>query len=316
MKGRIISFGAYLPSKVIYNADLPASLETSDEWIRTRTGILKRHIVEDDEFTSDIAAKAANIALENASMSPLDIDMIIVATTTPDMVFPSTACIVQRKIGANKAVAFDVQAVCSGFVFGLDIASSYISSGKAENILLIGAETMSKIVDWSDRSTCVLFGDGAGAVVIKKDQKQGILSSEIHSDGRFADILYTEYHQGNNFPSSYIKMNGREVYKKAIDKMSSSLISSIEKSGKTMDEIDYIVPHQANIRIIESIAKHLNISSEKVIITVDQHANTSAATIPLAMYEYYVQGKFKEGDLIAMTALGGGMTWGSAVIVL
>ena len=312
---KIIAAGSYLPKKIVTNYDLEKKIDTTNEWIVERTGILKRHIVE-NELTSDISVKAAINALNNSDIDILDIDMIIVATTTPDLTFPSTATIIQSKIGAKNAFAFDIQAVCSGFVYALSVANNFIKTGQASNILVIGADTLSKIVDWQDRNTCVLFGDGAGAVILSAtdNKNEGILSSHLASDGNLVNILKTTGGISLAKNTGYIEMSGKEVFKHAVEKMSDCVIKSLNSANLSIENIDLLIPHQANIRILNSVAKKLKLPLEKVIVTVQDHANTSAASIPLALDFALQNNKIKKNDVIVMEALGGGLTWGSVVV--
>ncbi|RYZ85971.1 MAG: ketoacyl-ACP synthase III [Proteobacteria bacterium] len=276
---------------------------------------MQRHIADESELTSDMAYYAAFYALEKSGLSREDIDLIIVATTTPDRTFPSVATIVQNRLGIKGGAAFDVQAVCTGFIYAIDIANNYIKANKANNIIVVGAESMSKIIDWRDRSTCILFGDGAGAVILSKTQENtGIISSDIESDGSYGSLLYTDGGVCINKSSGVIVMNGTELMKLATEKMSESILSITEKNNFIIDDIKYIIPHQANIRIISAIERKTQIPSNKVIITVDKHANTSAASIPIALCEAWEQGRVKEGDLICVAAFGSGFTWGSALL--
>lgn len=313
----IVGIGAYLPQKIITNNDLAQSVETTDEWIISRTGIKKRHIVE-DELTSDLAAKAVLNALEYANLTPNDLDGIIVATATPDLIFPSTATSVQHKIGMQKGFAFDISAVCSGFIYALSVADSMIKAGNLKRIAVVGAEVLSKIVDWTDRSTCVLFGDGAGAVILEatKEKNRGIIGTEIHSDGSLVDILKVNGGVVKGSPEAKIEMNGREVFKNAVEKMSSSATNLLKSHQVDLSNIDWILTHQANYRIMQTVAQKLGIAEDKVIMTIDQHANTSAASIPLALDVYVKTGRVKKRDLILMTAVGAGLTWGSALLKL
>lgn len=304
---KIISCGSYLPKKRVLNAELPAALETSDEWIRSRTGITQRYIAAEGEYTSDLAAEAAKVALQKAGLN--SVDAIIVATTTPDNTFPATAVAVQRKLGFDTGFAFDIQAVCAGFVYALASADNFIKTGQIKTALVIGAETMTRIVDWNDRGTCVLFGDGAGAVVLSASNEPGIIATKLHSDGKFAEHLYAK---GPAFDDGLLKMNGREVYKHAVDKMGKAIVEALEAGNKTIADLNWLIPHQANLRIMTSIAEHFAIPMDRVVETVSKHANTSAASIPLAICEN--EKNFKKGDLVALTALGGGFSWGSALI--
>ena len=313
---KIIASGSYLPTKILTNADLEKMVDTTDDWITTRTGIKKRHIAEKNELTSDLGFNAAKKALEKSGLKAKDIDAIILATTTPDLTFPATATKIQAKLGAVNAFAFDVQAVCSGFVYALNVADNFIKTGQAKNIVVIGAETLSRIVDWQDRNTCVLFGDGAGAVVLSRseDESSGILATKISSDGTLNDILKTSGGTSFSQNAGLIEMQGKEVFKHAVEKMSGSVIATLEKAGLTIADIDLLVPHQANLRILAGVAKKLNLSDDKVMVTVPDHANTSAASIPLALDIALQENKIKKGDIVVFEALGGGLTWGSVVV--
>lgn len=311
----IKSTGVYLPEKVVTNHDLEKTIETSDEWIVARTGIKERHIAAESELTSDMAVAASKQALARADLRPNDIDIIIVATTTPDQIFPSTGTIVQQKLGLHKGAAFDIQAVCSGFVYGLSTADAYIRSGMAKRILLIGAEKMSAIVDWQDRGTCILFGDGAGAVVLEAtdDESRGVLSSDIRSDGAYNDILYVDGGPAQHKHGS-VHMEGREVFKHAVSKMAAIVEEGLKRNGLTTKDMDLLIPHQANVRILQSVAKKLRLRDDQVMVTVQGHANTSAASIPLALDQALQEDRIKEGDIVSLVALGGGLTWGDCVI--
>ncbi len=314
----ITGTGSYLPEKIITNDDLAKTLQTSDDWIKQRTGIGKRHVVADGQKTSDIGFEAAKKALESVAMDPQEIDCIIVATTTPDDTFPATATKVQALLGAVNAFAFDVQAVCAGFVYGLDVGDALIKSGKADKVLVIGAESFSRILDWNDRTTAVLFGDGAGAVVLEATQTSkvtdwGILGSVLYSDGRLRDILYVDGGVSSTRTTGFVRMEGKEVFRHAVEKLSSATQAVLDQAGLVADDIDWLVPHQANIRIIDSMQKKLNLASEKVICTVSEHANTSAASIPLALDIAVRDGRIKQGDIVAFEAIGGGLAWGAAV---
>ena len=314
----VVATGSYLPAKIVTNHDLAQTVDTSDEWIFERTGIKERHIAAKDELTSDIAANAARAALASSSV-PIaieEIELIIVATTTPDLTFPATATTLQAKIGAKNAFAFDVQAVCSGFVYALTIADNFIKSGQVKNALVVGAETLSRIVDWQDRNSCVLFGDGAGAVILQAshEENRGIISSKLSSDGLLNDILKTSGGPSFNQQSGVIHMAGKEVFKHAVEKMAKSVIDVLEKVGLKPSDIDLLVPHQANARILSAVSTRLGIAENKVILTVANHANTSAASIPLALDFANKNNRIKKGDLVVMEALGGGLTWGSVVL--
>jgi 3-oxoacyl-[acyl-carrier-protein] synthase-3 len=313
---KITATGSYVPSKIVTNFDLSKDVDTSDEWIVERTGIKQRHIADKSELTSDLAFKASQNLLENCKIKVEEIDMIIVATTSPDLTFPSTACILQNKLKAHKAFCFDVQAVCSGFVYAISVANNFIQNGSAKKVLVVGSETLSRIVDWSDRNTCVLFGDGAGAVMLEASTEEncGIISYSLHSDGSLTDILKTTGGSSFNQKAGFIEMSGREVFKHAVDKMANSVIETLEKVNLKVEDIDLLIPHQANLRILNSVATRLKIPLEKVIITVENHANTSAASIPLALDFANKNNKIKKGDLIVLEALGGGLTWGSIAL--
>ncbi|WP_445678637.1 beta-ketoacyl-ACP synthase III [Radicibacter daui] len=314
----IAGCGASLPPRVVTNDDLAKTVETNDEWITRRTGIRQRHIADEGMLTSHLATEAAQAALKDAAersgVAPEDIGFVIVATTTPDNIFPATAVRVQAALGVG-GFAFDVQAVCSGFVYALSIADNFIKNGQAKAGLVIGADTLSRIVDWQDRGTCVLFADGAGAVVLSatdKDNPRGILSTHLYSDGSFYDLLYVDGGPSSTESSGKIRMNGREVYRHAVQRMSEVTQEALEKNGMTPAELDWLVPHQANLRIMEACAERLSFPIEKVATAVTHHANTSAATIPLALAEMASDGRLKEGDMVIAPALGGGLTWGAA----
>ena len=309
--------GAYLPETILTNDDLSKFVDTDDNWIRQRTGIISRRKANPEELTSDLAVKAANEALLSSGLNISDIDCIIVATTTPDCTFPSTATIVQEKLGAHNAFAFDVQAVCAGFVYALSVANGLMSAGQGSNTLVIGAETFTKLLDWSDRSTCVLFGDGAGAVVLqaeKSEQGYGIIANALHSDGRYKDILYVDGGVSSTGTIGHVKMQGRDVFKHAVEKLAAAMDEVLHISNLTSDDIDWLVPHQANIRIINAMQKKLKLPDEKVIKTVSHHANTSAASIPLALTSGVESGQIKSGHLLALEAIGGGLSWGASLV--
>ena len=312
---QIVGWGEYLPEKVLTNDNLSETIETSDEWIFPRTGIKQRHIALKKEFTSDLAINAAKEAFVNSTISPSDIDCVIVATTTPDDTFPSTATKVQHFFKMKDTPAFDIQAVCSGFIYSLQIADSFIKCGNAKNILVIGAETLSKIVDWKDRRTCVLFGDGAGAVIVSaSEESRGILATKIYSDGSWHDSLYSDGGPSFNQKVGKIRMNGQDIFKQAVNKLSEATSKALDQCNLSIKDIDWFIPHQANQRIISSTAKKLGINEEKTISTVKFHANTSAASIPLALSSAIKNGKIKDNHLIAMCAIGGGLTWGSCIL--
>ena len=305
MFSKIIGTGGYLPKKIVTNKDLESTIDTTDEWIVERTGIKQRHIAEENETTSSMAVQASIDALNSANIQPEDIDLIIVATTTPDQIFPSTACIVQNKLKI-KAPAFDIQAACTGFVYALSIADNYIKAGLNKNILVIGAEKYSNLLDWNDRSTCVLFGDGAGAVILSAQSEPGIISTHIHADGKYNDLLSVE--------NNHIKMKGNEVFKVAVNTLSKLVDETLSINNMTKSDVDWLVPHQANLRIIKAAAKKLSMSLDQVVITVDKHANTSAASIPLALNEAVKDGRIKRDQVILLEAFGSGFTWGSVLL--
>ena len=315
IRSRIISTGSYLPEKIMSNSDLEKIVETSDEWIFQRSGIKNRHIAADEQSTSDLAVNAARNALDSAGLQPDDIDGIIVATTTPDQTFPSVAVMVQEKLGVPVGIAFDVQAVCTGFVYALSVADNFIKAGQLKRVLVIGAEKMSSILDWTDRTTCVLFGDGAGAVILEAQENSdaGILSTHLYADGRMKDILYTDGGVSTTKNSGHIVMHGREVFKHAVTLMADAVVKALEENNLEGSAIDWLVPHQANIRIIEATARKLSLPMERVVVTVANHGNTSAASIPLALDHAVRNGQVKEGQLVLFEALGGGLTWGSAL---
>lgn len=311
----IIGYGHYLPKKIMDNESLKKFVDTSDEWIFSRTGIKQRHIAEKKELTSDLAIKAAKDAFESFKIDPKEIDCIIIATTTPDNTFPSTATKVQHHFLIKNIPSFDIQAVCSGFIYGIQIADSFIKSQKYNKILLIGAETLSKIIDWKDRRTCVLFGDGAGSLILSSSsKKKGVLSSEIYSDGQWKDSLYADGGPSLNQKVGKIRMQGQDIFKQAVKKLSESTLKALNQSNLSIDDINWFIPHQANQRIILSTAKKLGISDNKTISTVRSHANTSAASIPLAMSSAFKSGKIKKNDILALCAIGGGLTWGSCIL--
>lgn len=317
----VLGSGAYLPEKVLTNNDLASMVETSDEWIQQRTGIRERRIAAEGELTSDLATRAAQAALVNAGISADEIDLIVLATATPDNTFPATAVTVQDRLGITRGAAFDLQAVCSGFVYALSTADAMLKAGHGTTALVIGAETFSRILDWTDRSTCVLFGDGAGALVMRRDDSQkgdnsdrGLLSSHLRSDGRYRDKLFVDGGPSSTGTIGHLRMEGREVYKHAVAKISDVIEDAFSQTGFTIDDLDWFVPHQANIRIIDATAKKFGIDSDKVVRTVDRHGNTSAASIPLALAEAAADGRIKQGDLLLLESMGGGFTWGSALL--
>ena len=311
----ILGCGSYLPKKILTNNDLSKKLDTSDEWIKSRTGIRQRHIADKNQLNSDLGYEAAKKAIINAKIKISDIDLIIVATSTPDHTFPSTATKVQAKLGIKKGFAFDIQAACSGFIYAMSVADNYILNNQATNALVIGSEIFSRILDWNDRSTCVLFGDGAGAIVLsKKKRNSGIISTELYSDGRFYDLLYVDGGVASNQKAGQIKMKGREVFRHAVEKLSECIKLSLKKNNLKKDNIDWIIPHQANKRIMDLIAVKLGIPEGKILQTVDKYANTSSASIPLTL-DYALKKKIiKRGDIIIFEAIGGGLTWGCSIV--
>ena len=316
----VLGCGSYLPRNVLTNAELAARIDTSDEWIVQRTGIRQRHIAADGEFTSHLAINAAHAALNHAGIDAQQIDLIVVATSTPDNTFPATAVAVQHGLGINHGAAFDLQAVCSGFIFGLATADNFLRTGAYKRALVIGAETFSRILDWNDRGTCVLFGDGAGAVVLEaQDQPggpadRGILTTHLRSDGRHKAKLYVDGGPGSTQTVGHLRMEGREVFKHAVGMITDVIVDAFNATGATAGDIDWFVPHQANKRIIDASAHKLHIAPQKVVLTVDLHGNTSAASIPLALNVAVKDGRIKKGDLVLLEAMGGGFTWGSALV--
>lgn len=316
-RSHIISTGSYLPKKVATNADLEKIVDTSDEWIFQRSGIKERRIAAEGEATSDLAIHAARQALERSGLKPEDIDGVIVATTTPDQTFPAVAVKVQAALDIPAGIAFDVQAVCTGFIYALSVADNFIKNSQLKNVLVIGAEKMSSILNWEDRTTCVLFGDGAGAIILQgqnSDENSGVFSTHLYANGKLADLLYTDGGVSSTGKSGHIVMQGREVFKNAVNLMAAAVEEALLENNITASDIDWLVPHQANSRIIESTAKKLGLSMDKVIMTVDRHGNTSAASIPLAFDEAVTKGDIKKGQLVLFEALGGGLTWGSALV--
>jgi len=312
--------GGYLPEKVLTNAELATMVDTSDEWIQQRVGIKERHVAAEGQFTSDLAAEAARKAMASAGVTIDEIDLIVVATTTPDYTFPSAATLVQMKLGMNHGMAFDIQAVCSGFVYAVATADSYIKNGLATRALVIGAETFTRLLDWTDRTTCVLFGDGAGAVVMEKieladgEPERGVLASALRSDGRHWDKLYVDGGPSTTGTTGHVHMQGPEVFRHAVGKITDVVYATLEQTGYTVDDLDWFVPHQANKRIIDGAGAKLGLPPEKVVTTVDLHANTSAASVPLALSVAVADGRIKKGDLVMLEAMGGGFTWGACLI--
>ncbi len=312
----ITGIGAHLPKRILTNAELEQMVETNDQWIVERTGIKERRIAAEGELTSDLATKAAEKAIFHAGLKAEDIDLIVLATTTPDNTFPSTAVTVQNKLGIKNCAAFDVQAVCTGFIYALSVADSLIKTGGFKNALVIGAETISRIIDWSDRGTCILFGDGAGAVVLSAQENtdRGILAFSLHSDNSTKELLYTDGGVSSTQSAGLLRMAGQEVFKHAVTKLADTTKISLEKAGISADEVTWVIPHQANQRILDATIKKLGVSPDKLISTVALHGNTSAASIPLALEVAMQQGRLKKGDILAVQAIGGGLTWGSAII--
>jgi 3-oxoacyl-[acyl-carrier-protein] synthase-3 len=316
---RITGTGSYLPEKILTNQDLEKMVDTSDEWIRDRTGISERHIAADDEFTVDLAEQAARKAIDAAGIAVADIDLVIVATTTPDRVFPSTACLLQQRLDIHGCAAFDIQAVCTGFVYGLGVANQFFKTGTSKCALVVGAETLSRIIDWKDRNTCVLFGDGAGAVILQSDEETGILSSHLHADGSYENLLTVPYGVSTGSSqilegSGGITMRGNEVFKMAVNTLGRIVDETLQHNNMKKSDIDWLVPHQANIRIINATARKLSMSLDHVVVTVDKHGNTSAASVPLALDVAVRDGRIKKGETLMLEAFGGGFTWGSVLL--
>ena len=330
IRSEILGCGSYLPDCVLTNAELSRTVNTTDEWIYTRTGIRQRHIAADDELTSDLALKAVERALQHSGVDAEEVDLLILATTTPDQTFPATATRVQTKLGMTNGAGFDVQAVCSGFVYGLAIADNFIKAGQSKTIVVVGAETFSRILDWEDRSTCVLFGDGAGAVVLRAlkgeggpvgqavetghNRGRGILSSHLHSDGSTNDLLYVDGGPSSTKTVGHVRMIGREVFRHAVTKLAAIVDEALDANGLAAEDIDWLVPHQANKRILDGTARKLRLPQERMVVTVERHANTSAASIPLALDEAVKDGRIKRGELVLMEAMGGGLTWGAILV--
>ncbi len=318
LRSRVAGCGGYLPERVVTNDELAARLDTSDAWIRQRTGIGERRIAAKGELTSDLAFHASRRALERAGMSGSDLDLIVLATATPDETFPSTAVKLQARLGMKRGAAFDVQAVCSGFIFALATADNALRLGQARTALVVGAETFSRILDWEDRSTCVLFGDGAGAIVLNAapggPTSRGVLSTHLHSDGRLHDILYVDGGPSSTGHAGFLRMEGREVFRQAVQHLSEVVGEALAANGLAPADIDWLVPHQANTRIIDAVGRRLGLTAERTIVTIERHANTSAASIPLALDEAVADGRIRPGHLVLMEALGGGLTWGASVV--
>ena len=319
MRAVVKGVGHYLPDRVVPNSELESLVDTTDEWIRSRSGIERRHYAADGQTTSDLATHAARAALADAGLQPSDIDAIVLATSTADLTFPSAATMVQANLGMTQGFAFDLQAVCAGFVYALTTANALILAGEAKRILVIGAETFSRLMDWSDRATCVLFGDGAGALVLEAvdqagtAQDRGILATDLHSNGKFKDLLFVDGGVSTG-TTGHLRMQGREVFRHAVEKLAETAHTALEKAGLTPEDVDWIVPHQANIRIIEGTAKRMQIAMDRVVVTVQDHGNTSAASIPLALSVAKARGQIKTGDLLVTEAIGGGLAWGSVIL--
>jgi 3-oxoacyl-[acyl-carrier-protein] synthase-3 len=320
LRSVVLGCGGYLPERIVTNKELAARVDTSDEWITARTGIKQRHIAADGELTSHLGVKAAMRALETAGVPAADVDLIVCATSTPDETFPATATRIQAGLGIRDAMAFDVQAVCSGFIYALAVADNFLKAGQGKTALVIGAETFSRILDWTDRTTCVLFGDGAGAVVLRATSSKGnghdrgILSTHLHADGRLHDALYVDGGPSSTRTVGVLRMEGKEVFRHAVEKLASVVEEALTANGMTGADIDWLVPHQANKRIIDGMARKLGLGSNRVVVTVDHHANTSAASIPLALAEAVGDGRLKPGNLVLLEAIGGGLAWGASVI--
>lgn len=319
MYARIAATGAYQPDNVVTNADLEKIVDTSDEWIRDRTGIRERRIALEGQTTSDLAEQAARIALRDSGVDPSEIDLLIVGTTTPDLVFPSTACLIQKRLGLGDCGAFDINAACSGFIYGLSVATQYIQAGTASKVLVVGAETLTRMVDWTDRSTCVLFGDGAGAAVLVADREPGVLSTHIHANGNYGDLLNVDVGVSRGFRAEprgglTIRMKGNEVFKVAVNTLGRIVEETLAHNNMSKHDIDWLIPHQANLRIIKATAKKLDMPMDRVIVTVDRHGNTSSASVPMALDEAIRSGRIQRGELVLLEAFGGGFTWGAALI--
>ncbi len=317
---RIAGTGSYLPEKVLTNADLEKMVDTTEQWIHERTGIEKRHIAEDEQTCSDLAEPAARRAMESAGVVPDDIDLIVLATTTPDQIFPSTACFLQERLGIHGCPAFDVQAVCTGFIYATSVADKFIRTGCAKNALVVGSEVFSRIIDWTDRNTCVLFGDGAGAVILQASDEPGIISTHLHADGSYKDLLQVPVGVGKGFDEmkagcAYTEMRGNEVFRMAVTTLGRIVDETLEANGMQKSDVDWLIPHQANTRIIQATARKLNMDMNHVVVTVGQHGNTSAASIPLAFDVAVRDGRIKHGETLLMEGFGGGFTWGSILAV-
>lgn len=320
IRSLVAGVGAYLPARVVDNDELATRLDTSDAWIRERTGITRRHIAAEDELTSDLAVEAARRALDRAGLAPAAIEAIVLATSTPDHTFPATATAVQRKLGAPPGIAFDVQAVCAGFAYGLALADGLLRLGQARTALVIGAETFSRLLDWTDRSTAVLFGDGAGALVLRADRQagtladRGLLATRLSADGRHYEDLYVDGGPSATRSTGHLRMNGREVFRHAVARLADSVLAVLAETGLSVGDLELLVPHQANLRIIDAVGKRLGLPPERIVVTVDRHANTSAASIPLALNVAVEEGRLVPGRLVALNALGGGFAWGASLL--
>lgn len=316
---RIVGVGSALPEKVLTNHDLEQMVDTNDEWIQTRTGIKRRHIAGPQETTATLAFTASKQALESAGLSPKDLDLIVVGTTTPDYVFPNVGTLIQDRLGANGCAAFSLEAACAGFLYALSIGEKFVRTGEATRVLVVGAETLSRFVDWTDRSTCILFGDGAGAVILAPSEEPGLIKTNLYADGQYKDMLYFPSGISTGFDTlksgqDFVKMRGNEVYKTAVRELSNAALAILDETSTTSDQIDWFVPHQANLRIIEAVAKRLALPMERVIVTIEEHGNTSAASVPLALDVAVRDGRIKRGDTLLFEAFGGGFTWGSALL--
>jgi 3-oxoacyl-[acyl-carrier-protein] synthase III len=316
LRSVVLGCGAYLPARIVTNAELATRVDTSDDWIVQRTGIRQRHIAAEGEITSDLALAAARRALDHAGLKASDVDLIVLATSTPDNTFPATATKVQARLGMTGGAAFDIQAVCSGFVFALATADNFLKTGMARTALVIGAETFSRLLDWQDRQTCVLFGDGAGAMVLRaeEDSERGVLSTHIHTDGTQYDLLYVDGGPSSTMTTGHLRMEGREVFRHAVQRLSEVVDEALGRHNLTARDIDWLVPHQANKRIIDGVGRKLDLDTGKIVVTVDRHANTSAASIPLAFTEAVEDGRIRRGDLVLLEAMGGGLSWGAGLL--
>ena len=320
IRSKIIGCGAYLPETILTNAELSKRVDTSDEWIQERTGIRERRVVKDGEMTSHLAVEASRRALTDAAIDAGELDLIVCATTTPDETFPAVATVIQSRLGMVGGAAFDVQAVCSGFIYGLAVADNFIRAGQAKTVLLVGAETMSRLLDWTDRTTCVLFGDGAGAIVLQAHEGEGtsadrgVLNTMLYSDGRLHDLLYVDGGPSSTRTTGYLRMKGKEVFRHAVTNLAAAIEDSAAKAGVKVNDIDWFVPHQANQRILDGTARKLGVSADRMVSTVAVHGNTSSASVPLAMMTAIEDGRIKPGDLVLLEAMGGGFTWGAALV--